>query len=242
VRSRAPWILALLASGCGIPLLPTTLFYAPMGEEEATSPSAWSALLARAPAARGSSSVVASEPLGSDEWLVWMASSATDASRVEGSLVRARRTPRGLEAQAIGPHVGPAIRATLRGIRIDGVTIAVIESSIGERSIERSAWIYVARDGVIQPAELDGGASVLAMHRETSGPVDERWDRERTVTATLEGAPDALIVHEHATVREVARNHPEIPARGVREIDRDRRLVLDGRRLVADRPSLFDEP
>jgi hypothetical protein len=245
VRSCAA-IVVLAISGCGVSLLPTTLFYAPLTEPEAPGASTWTALLAQAPAAsRGSgapSSVVAVEQLDDDDWLAWTATSTTDASRVDGTLVHARRTIGGLEAQSIGAHVGPAVRVTLRRIHVDRTALFLIESSAEDRSIERSAWIYVEDGARIVPADLGDGGRLLPVHRASTSHVDARWDRERTVTATFEGAGDALLVHEHATTREIAREHPEIPPRAVREIDRDRRLILDGDRLVADRASLFDEP
>lgn len=247
MTSRAALLVALLTSGCGLSLLPTTLFYARLAEGEDPDASAWSELLLAAPASfHGSagtgSSVVAAEHLDGGGWLAWTATTTTDPARVEGALVRARRTEVGLEAQAFGSHVGPAVRVTLRCFRVDGTPLIVIESSEGERSIERSAWVYVERGGSIGPADLGEGARYLPLHRDSTVRIDERWDRARTVTATLEGVGDALVVHEHATVREIARDRPEVPARAVREVDRDRRLILDGQRLVADRPSLFDEP
>lgn len=238
--ARGSLVLATLLAGCGLPLLPTTLFYAPLDEGEAPDASSWSELIRASPASSGASSVVASAAIGGDEWLAWTARTTTDPARIEGQLVRARRTALGLEAQATGAHIGPAVRVTLRGLRVDRVVLVVVESSEGERSVERSAWLYVARGASITAATLDAGASRLPLHRETVARADGRWDRTRTVTATLEATRDALIVHEHATEREVARDHPEIPARAVREIDRDRRLVLDGVRLVADRASLFE--
>ncbi len=241
--------LATWVGGCaGIPLLPTTLFYAPLAENEEPDASAWTSLLAAAPAVsdasspEGSASVVASERLEGGEWLAWTATRTLDPSRVEGALVRARQTALGLEAQAVGVHVGPAIRVTLRCFRVDRTRVVVVESSESERSIERSAWVYIERDATLSAAQLGDGATLLPIHRDSVLALDGRWDRARTVTATLEGSRDALVVHEHATEREVARDHPEIPPRAVREVDRDRRLVIDGVRLVGDRASLFDEP
>ncbi len=240
-------LAALLASGCGAALLPGTVFHVPLDGAGAPDTDAWSALAARAPSATVGAgafawSVVAAEPLEGDGWLAWTARSAGDASHVAGTLIRASRTAVGLEAQAIGAHVGPAFRVTLRRIEVERAALVLVESSESERSIERAAWIYVERAASIDAADLGDGGARLPMRHDSREPLDERWDRARTVTATFEGGGDALIVHEHATTCEVARGRPEVPPRAVREIDRDRRLVLDGLRLVADRPSLFDEP
>jgi hypothetical protein len=247
VSSRAALLVMLGASGCGIPLLPTTLFYAPLSPSGEPDAAAWAALLGAAPGASDddatrTASVVAAERLGEGEWLAWTATRAADPSRVEGTLVLARETARGLEAQAIGTHIGPAVRVRLRSVRVEDVRLVLVESSAAPRSVERSAWVYVVRGGAIEAADLDRRESFLPIHRDTSTPIDAHWDRARTVSATLEGIAGALVIHEHATSREIARDRPELAARAVREIDRDRRLVVDGRALVADRPSLFDEP
>ena len=248
MAARETALALVLAGGCGIPLLPTTLFYTPSANGSEPDAGSWSALLAAAPAALGGlgphtrSSVVAEERLGQDEWIVWAATETTDPLHVEGSLIRARQTALGLEAQAMGPHVGPALRVTLRCVALDGTTLVVVESSESDRSIERSAWVFVVQGAAIRPADFGNGAAVLPVHRDSARAIDGRWEQARTVTATFEGQGDALVVHEHATEREIASGHPEIPARAVREVDRDRRLVLDGLRLVADRASLFDLP
>jgi len=62
------------------------------------------------------------------------------------------------------------------------------------------------------------------------------------LTATFEVGPHGIVVHEHASIREIAIDRPELPPRSTYEVERARNLTGRGTTLVSDRPSLFDEP
>jgi hypothetical protein len=235
---RASVLLAWLAlAGCGGPqLLTTTIFHAPLTRDATLDDADW-ARLATAASATSVDHVLARTPLDEDTWMLWLGGESR-----AGALVRARRTDVGLEAQSIGAHVGPSIRPSIRALSVGLVRVVVVESSSAVESTERDAWLYVERGSEIVPLSLDGGAAHLRVRAERRVAIDRSWSRASTLTATFDVGAHGLVVHEHASVREIATDRPELPPRSTYEVERARNLTGHGTTLVSDRPSLFDEP
>lgn len=224
-------VLMLLLAGCGAQLLPTTLFHTTLPEGTEPSAADWSRLMTT----RGTASdVVALSALGPDEWITW-----TARERGSGTLVRSRRTSLGLEAQAIGSHDGPHVRPSIRVLIVSGTRIVIVESSASESSTERDAWLYVEHAGEILPLTLDGASAQLRVRAEQQTALERGWTRAATLTATFESIEDRLVVHEHESVRELAEDRPELPARSTYEVERARTLRRHEQNLVSDRSSLF---
>ena len=130
---RSSALFGVVLAGCGAPqLLPTTLFHAPLARDAEPQAGDWARLTSRALAA--CDQVAASAAVGGGEWIVW----ATDAEH-RGTLVLARRTAIGLEAQSFGSHVGPYVRPTIRGFVIGAMRVVVVESSSAASSTDRDA-------------------------------------------------------------------------------------------------------
>jgi hypothetical protein len=217
----------MLVGGCGASLLPTTIAHVPLDPAEPFS----DAELARLE----DGATVAAEASGdANDWIVWLAPS--------GRLARVVRTTLGLEVQSMGRHHGAAVRPTVRMLLVGGVRFVVVESSTDDTSTERTAWLYAEHGSEIVPLELDGVPARLAVRAEHVTPLGGGWSRNTTVTATFEATHEGLVVHEHASVRELADGRPELPARASHEVERARVLRRERAVLSADRPSLLDVP
>lgn len=236
---RLAWLtgVAMIVTGCGGPqLLPTTLFHSPLQASAEPSASDWARLLAASPL-DGVDEVRITAHVDGAEWAAW----ATRADGV-GALVLVERTPLGLEAQAFGVHRGAAIRPTIRVLTFEPARVIIVESSISPESTERDAWLYVVERGHIVPLTIDDGTATLRVRAERSAPLERGWCRASTFTATFEASGRELVVHEHASVRELAPERPELAARGTYEVERARHLRWSAGALRSDRPSLVDEP
>ncbi len=235
MRTLALFSIVLVAACGGVQLLPTTAFHALLDGSGAPVETDWARLLMHAPDAtsRGATRITA-QAIGERDWLVWGIDQGT-----RGTLVRALRTPLGLEAQASGTHVGPCVRPTLRALRMGLARILVVESSTDERSTERDAWLYAERGSRLVALALDDGTTRIGLRAERRTPIEGGWARVTTLTATIEALEDHLIVHEHASVREVVDGRPEVAARTAYEVERARVLRASGDALHPDRPSLF---
>lgn len=231
---RAPWLLALALAGCGASLLPTTVRHVRL-EGRAPSDADFAAL------AGPGASLVARAESEPGEWLAW----SRDASGA-GVLTRITLTPLGLEAQSIGTHEGPAFRPSIRRLTLSAgrgtQVLVVVESSASERSVDRTAWLYVEARGHLVPVVHEGATLTITLHRDEVRPLDAEWERERTVSAALRTEGATLLVEEHATERERARGRGGAAPRAVREVDRVRRVTLAGAVAGIDRPSLLDAP
>jgi hypothetical protein len=223
--------LAFVASGCGAHLLPTTIAHVPM-PPDATVGDADLARVELDSAVR----VAARADLSADEWLVWLVSDAGS-----GALARVRRTELGLEVQSRGAHVGAAIRPSVRVLVVRGIRIVVVESSTSEQSTNRDAWLYAEHGPEIVLLTLDGAPARIPVRAERTTPLPDGWARSTTLTATFEAGPEGIVVHEHASVRELAEGRPELPARSTHEIERARVLRRAQGRLTADRESLIED-
>lgn len=233
LAALATWVLS---TGCGAPqLLPTTLFHAPLGPDVTPTDADW-LRLARAAAAGAADRVQVVAPIRADEWLVW-----TDDGVSRSAIARVRRTALGLEAQATGSHAGPAIRPTLRALVVGGTRIVVLESSLDAFSTERDAFLFVEQGSLIVPLTLDGSPGHLRVRAERVTSLEHGWYREATLTVTLEARADAVVAHEHVSVRELAADRPELPARSTYDVERQRLLRVSAAGLSSDRPSLLDE-
>lgn len=225
----------LLVGACAGPgLLPTTLFHAPLPEGASVESSDWLDLVrARDPA--DADVLAAASALSADEWLVWTQGSG------RGALARVRRTRLGLEAQSEGVHVGPAIRPTLRALDVRGVRVVVIESSRDEASTDRDAFLYLEHGARIEPLTIEGAPARLEVRAARSTPLEHGWSREVTFTVTLEASERGLVAHEHASVREIAPDRPQLAARSTYEVERARLFVRHGATLAPEGPSLLDD-
>lgn len=234
---HGPWLLiASMVVGCGgARLLPTTLFHAPLASAAEPSSADW-IRLANAGAQDPVDALALACQVSADEWVTW-----TTRQSGESALVIARRTSLGLEAQALGAHVGPAIRPTLRVLVVGPTRVIVLESSSAATSTERDAWLYVVHRGRVVPLGIDEGRTALHVRAERRTTLDGGWCRVATFTATLEASGDGLVVHEHASVRELAEDRPELAARSTSEVERARTLRWSAGALRSDRASLFTE-
>lgn len=226
--------VAFGAVGCGATPLPTTLFHARLPAGVAPTEADWRQLVDGPQTTQGGSALVAVASVGGDAFLVW----TTDATG-RGSLVCARRTELGLEAQSVGTHVGPTVRPTLRVLHVGDADVIVVESSRAPDSTDRDAWLYRARGASLEPMTLDGAVAQLPVRAQRRTPLERGWSRDATLTVTLEADAEGIVVHEHESVRELAEDRPELPARTTYEVERARTLRLQGAALHADRPSLF---
>lgn len=230
-------VAALLPACGGAQFLPTTLFHAPLAPGASPSEDSW-ITLARAGAGTGQDTLAFAGPIGEGEWIAW----TTQAIGVEGAgtLVLARRTELGLEAQAAGAHEGPSVRASVRVLTVGPARVIIVESSSAQTSTDRDAWLYTEERGRIVPLGIDQGDTRLRVRAEQRAALEGGWCRASTFTATFEAEGAELVVHEHASVREIAIDRPELPARSTYEVERARRLRWSGGVLRSDRPSLFD--
>ena len=235
MRAAALLVVASML-GCGPSLLPTTIFHVRL-DPSVSEPrdDDWIAL-AGAPPDAHATSVAAATPLGADDWTVW-----TTDEHGGGTLMHVRRTPLGLEAQSVGPHHGPCVRPTIRALRVDRTLVIVVESSTTPSSTERDAWLYAENASRIVPLSLQGEPTRLRVRGESERPLEHGWSRAAVQTATLEASEDAIVVHEHESVREIAADRPERGARSSYDVERARVLTLARGQLWAERSSLFDE-
>jgi len=158
-------LLALV--GCGAPrLLPTTIFHAPVAEGRAPGDDDWARLTDAGAGAR-SDRVLARATLGDDDWIAWLVGEHT-----EGTIVHARRTAIGLEAQSIGTHVGPSVRPSIRVLTIGAVHVVVVESSIAADS--SSAEPRSCRSRSMDARRICGCEPNIAFHSIEAGCVPPR--------------------------------------------------------------------
>lgn len=178
--------------------------------------------------------VLARVETGSASWVVWARSGP--GSR----LVRIERTHVGLEVRDARWLPGTPVRPTLGAWPVGDRVVVAAESSDDPSSTTRRARLFTDDGAVLHPLALEGSDAELSIRSERRAPIEGGWERLATCTTTLGSDAHALVLHEHASVREIAPARPSLPARSTYEVDRTRRLRLEDAQLVADRPSLFD--
>ncbi|MFO0684435.1 MAG: hypothetical protein U0234_20445 [Sandaracinus sp.] len=236
MRPRLPLlaVLGVLALGCAsVQPLAGTLSYARLPEGAAPRPEDFEAAVAGAEGPRDDV-VLARVATGPASWVVWARSGPG------ARLIRVERTSLGLEVRDARWLAGVPIRPTLSAWPVGPLVIVVAERSDELSSTTRRGALFSDDGARLSPLALGDVDGELAIRVERRTPVGDGWERVATCTTTLASDRDGLLLHEHATVREIALARPELPARSTHEVERARRLRVGDGALVADRPSLFD--
>lgn len=226
-------VLAALALGCAsLQPLAGTLSYARLPEGADPRPADFEAALASD--ADGADAVLARVAVGPSSWVLWARSGPG------ARLVHVERTALGLEVRDARWLAGSPVRPTLSAWPVGTRVIVAAESSEDPSSTTRRAALFTDDGTHLTALSLDGAAAELAIREERHAPIGGGWERVATCTTTLASEGEGLVLHEHASVRELAPARPELPARSTYEVERARRLRIEAGSLVSDRPSLFE--
>lgn len=177
---------------------------------------------------------------GEDD-VVWVATHRTAEGMHAGPIALVRRTTLGLEVQAIGRHVGPAEHVEARVLRAGGAVVVSMES---ESAGDRVADLLVRSGGALVPAALEDpelgcqAPARVVLRRRREERATDGWVSRSVRTAMLDETPDAIVVREHLSIRELDAADLDAPPRATHDADAVRRLVASGTRLRADRGPL----
>ncbi len=222
------------ALGCaGVQPLAGTISYARLPEGAAPRPEDLEAALGSGE--QDGETVLASVAVGPSSWVLWARSGPGTR------LFHVERTALGLEVRDARWMTSRALRPTLSAWSIGRRVVVAAESSDEIASTARRARLFVDEHTTLTELRLDDAPAELVMRAERLGAAHGGWQRAATCTTTLARVDDALVAHEHASVREIDPRRPELSARSTYEVVRARRFRIEGATLVPDRPSIFDE-